>query len=69
MSSTELLTIIEKDGRAAKDKDPNLSDAELKRLYATMLAARISEVPAGTVTLIPSIINVTLVSESTAGVP
>ncbi len=43
MSSTELLTIIEKDGRAAKDKDPNLSDAELKRLYATMLAARIMD--------------------------
>ena len=40
MTSTEPLTIIEKDGKAARDKDPNLSADELKRLYRSMIAAR-----------------------------
>ncbi len=39
--TSKLLTIIEKDGRAAKDKDPNLSPEALKRLDRTMVAARI----------------------------
>ena len=42
MTST-LLTVIGKDGRVAKDKDPNLSTEELLRLYRTMLAARIMD--------------------------
>ncbi|MBK8978361.1 MAG: pyruvate dehydrogenase (acetyl-transferring) E1 component subunit alpha [Planctomycetes bacterium] len=41
MTTSELLTIIEKDGRAAKGKDPNLSADDLRRLHRTMLAARI----------------------------
>ena len=40
MTTTEPLTIIEKDGKAARDKDPNLSAEELMRLYRTMVAAR-----------------------------
>ncbi|MCA8942810.1 MAG: pyruvate dehydrogenase (acetyl-transferring) E1 component subunit alpha [Planctomycetes bacterium] len=41
--TTKLLTIIEKDGKAAKDKDPNLSDAELRRVYRTMVQTRIMD--------------------------
>jgi 2-oxoisovalerate dehydrogenase E1 component alpha subunit len=41
MTTTQPLTIIEKDGRAAKDKDPNLSPGQLKNLYRTMVAARV----------------------------
>ncbi len=41
--TSKLLTIIEKDGKAAKDKDPNLSDAELKRVYKTMVTTRMMD--------------------------
>ncbi len=39
--TTEVLSIIEKDGKVAKGKDPNLSDDELHALYRTMVQARI----------------------------
>ena len=35
------LTIIEKDGRVQKDKDPNLTDEQLLGLYAVMVQTRI----------------------------
>lgn len=35
------LSILQKDGKTAKDKDPNLPADQLKRLYETMVAARI----------------------------
>ncbi|MHC4815688.1 MAG: pyruvate dehydrogenase (acetyl-transferring) E1 component subunit alpha [Planctomycetota bacterium] len=35
------LTIIEKDGKVHKDKDPNLSDEQLLELYAVMVQTRI----------------------------
>jgi len=35
------LTIIEKDGRVQKDKDPNLADDQLRELYAVMVKTRI----------------------------
>jgi 2-oxoisovalerate dehydrogenase E1 component alpha subunit len=38
--TTKLLTVIEKDGKVAKDKDPNLSAERLQRLYSTMVVAR-----------------------------
>ena len=38
---TKLLTIIEKDGKAAKNKDPNLPGEQLKKLYRVMVATRI----------------------------
>lgn len=41
--STEVLSIIEKDGKVAKGKDPNLSDDDLRKLYATMMQARIMD--------------------------
>jgi len=37
---SKALTIIEKDGHAAKDKDPNLSVEQLKKLYRTMVMTR-----------------------------
>ncbi len=37
---TDVLTIIEKDGKAAKDKDPNLPADELKNLYRIMVMTR-----------------------------
>jgi len=40
---TKLLTIIEKDGKAAKNKDPNLPAEQLRQLYAVMLATRIMD--------------------------
>lgn len=39
--TTNLLTIIENDGKAAKDKDPNLSDTDLLKLFRTMVATRV----------------------------
>ncbi len=39
--TTEVLSIIENDGKIAKGKDPNLSDGELRTLYCTMVQARI----------------------------
>jgi len=41
--STEVLTIIEKDGKAAKGKDPGLSADQLKTLYRTMVMTRIMD--------------------------
>ncbi len=38
--TSKVLTIIENDGKAAKDKDPNLSSEELVRLYRTMVMTR-----------------------------
>ena len=38
--TTEVLTIIEKDGKVAKGNDPNLSDDELRTLYADHGAPR-----------------------------
>ncbi len=38
---SELLTIIDKDGKAQKGKDPNLPPEELKRLYRTMVETRL----------------------------
>ncbi len=40
---TKLLTIIEKDGKAAKNKDPNLPPEQLKRLYQIMVQTRIMD--------------------------
>ena len=40
---TKLLTIIEKDGKAAKNKDPNLPPEQLKRLYQVMVQTRIMD--------------------------
>ena len=37
------LSIIEKDGKAAKGKDPNLSDEELRRIYKTMVMTRVMD--------------------------
>lgn len=37
---SELLTIIEKDGKAAKDKDPNLSAEQLREFYRLMVMTR-----------------------------
>ncbi len=39
--TTKVLTIIEKDGKAAKDKDPNLSAEELRDLYRVMVTTRL----------------------------
>ncbi|MFO1050733.1 MAG: pyruvate dehydrogenase (acetyl-transferring) E1 component subunit alpha [Planctomycetota bacterium] len=36
-------SIIENDGKAQKDKDPNLSADQLRRLYETMLSARLMD--------------------------
>ncbi|MGE0142700.1 MAG: pyruvate dehydrogenase (acetyl-transferring) E1 component subunit alpha [Planctomycetota bacterium] len=36
-------SVIEKDGKASKDKDPNLSADELRRLYEVMLSARLMD--------------------------
>jgi 2-oxoisovalerate dehydrogenase E1 component alpha subunit len=41
--TSEVLTIIESDGKVAKGKDPNLSDDQLKELYETMVKARIMD--------------------------
>jgi len=41
--TTKALMIIEKDGRAAKDKDPNLSPEVLRMLYSTMVATRVTD--------------------------
>jgi 2-oxoisovalerate dehydrogenase E1 component alpha subunit len=38
--SLELLSILDKDGKAQKGKDPNLPAAELKKLYRLMVATR-----------------------------
>lgn len=38
--SLELLTILDKDGKAQKGKDPNLPPEELKRMYRLMVATR-----------------------------
>ena len=38
--SLELLTILDKDGKAQKGKDPNLPPEELKKLYRLMVATR-----------------------------
>ena len=38
--SLEVLTILDKDGKAQKGKDPNLPPEELKRLYKLMCATR-----------------------------
>ncbi|MAB81799.1 MAG: pyruvate dehydrogenase (acetyl-transferring) E1 component subunit alpha [Planctomycetes bacterium] len=39
--TAEVLRIIERDGKVAKGKDPNLSDDRLRKLYQTMVQARI----------------------------
>ncbi len=41
--TTKVLTVIEPDGRAAKDKDPGLSDDRLRQLYRTMVWTRIMD--------------------------
>lgn len=41
--TTKALMIIEKDGKAAKDKDPNLSPEVLRKLYAAMVQTRIMD--------------------------
>lgn len=41
--TSEVLTIIETDGKVAKGKDPNLSNDQLKELYETMAKARIMD--------------------------
>ncbi len=41
--TSKVLTIIENDGKAAKDKDPNLSSEELVRLYRTMVMTRVMD--------------------------
>ncbi|MFN9332250.1 MAG: pyruvate dehydrogenase (acetyl-transferring) E1 component subunit alpha [Planctomycetota bacterium] len=38
--SLELLTVLDKDGKAQKGKDPNLPAAELQKLYRLMVATR-----------------------------
>ena len=43
MTSTNYLTIIEKDGKAAKGKDPNLAPEQLRRLYEVMVMTRIMD--------------------------
>ena len=40
---TRALSIIEKDGKAAKDKDPNLSEEQLRKLYRVMVSTRIMD--------------------------
>ncbi len=40
MTATKYLSIIEKDGKTAKGKDPNLKPEQLKKLYETMLLTR-----------------------------
>ena len=40
MTATNYLTIIEKDGKAAKGKDPNLAPDQLRRLYEVMVMTR-----------------------------
>ena len=39
----EVLTVIEKDGKVKKGKDPNLTDDRLHKLYETMVQARIMD--------------------------
>ena len=39
--ASKTLTIIEKDGKVQKDKDPNLADEQLLELYAVMVQTRI----------------------------
>jgi len=39
----DLLTILEKDGKVKKGKEPALSDDRLRKLYATMVQARIMD--------------------------
>ncbi len=39
--SLELLSILDKDGKAQKGKDPNLPAAELQKLYRLMVATRV----------------------------
>ncbi len=41
--TSKVLTIIEKDGKAAKDKDPNLSGDELVKLYRAMVWTRVMD--------------------------
>ena len=41
--TTKALKIIEKDGKAAKDKDPNLSPEVLRKLYSVMVMTRIMD--------------------------
>lgn len=41
--STELLTIIDPDGKTQKGKDPNLPAAELQRLYRLMVTTRVMD--------------------------
>ena len=38
--SLELVTILDKDGKAQRGKDPNLPPEELQRLYKLMCATR-----------------------------
>ena len=38
--SLELLTVLDKDGKAQKGKDPNLPAAELQKLYRLMVTTR-----------------------------
>ena len=39
--AAKALSIIEKDGKVQKDKDPNLSSEQLRELYAVMVRTRI----------------------------
>ncbi len=41
--TSKALSIIENDGRAAKGKDPNLSDEELRRIYEIMVMTRVMD--------------------------
>ncbi len=41
--TTELLTILDKDGKAQRGKDPNLPAEELKRLYRLMVTTRLMD--------------------------
>lgn len=39
----EVLTVLEKDGKVKKGKEPNLTDARLRKLYETMVQTRIMD--------------------------
>ncbi len=41
--SSDVLSIIERDGKASKDKDPNLSDERLRQIYKVMVQTRIMD--------------------------
>ncbi|MCC6672128.1 MAG: pyruvate dehydrogenase (acetyl-transferring) E1 component subunit alpha [Planctomycetes bacterium] len=43
MTATKYLSVIDKDGKVAKGKDPNLDAEELRRLYRVMVTTRVMD--------------------------